>query len=306
MAGNSIGQIFRITTFGESHGKALGVIIDGCPSLVSITEEDIQKEVDKRRPTLANISTKRREEDKIQILSGIFEGKTLGTPIAILVENKDTRPQDYKKLKNTFREGHADLTYQSKYGIRDYRGGGRASGRETVARVIAGAIAKKVLPKTTKINGRMVQIGPIKGSEKEMLKYAENLKNDSCGGLVEIVVKNPPKNLGEPVFDKLDADIAKALMSIGAVKGVEIGAGFRAAELKGSENTAKRKNHAGGILGGISNGKDIVVRIAVKPTPSIEIGGRHDKCIVPRIIPVAEAMVTIILADHYLRSKKTT
>lgn len=303
MAGNSIGQIFRITTFGESHGKALGVIIDGCPSLIKITEKDIQKEVDKRKPSL-NVSTNRREEDKIRILSGIFEGKTLGTPIAILVENKDTRPQDYKKLENTFREGHADLTYQSKYGIRDYRGGGRASGRETVARVIAGAVAKKILPKNTKINGRIAQIGPVKGNEKEMLKYAENLKNDSCGGTVEIIVKNPPANLGEPVFDKLDADIAKALMSIGAVKGVEIGAGFHAAELRGSENIAKGKNHAGGILGGISSGEDIVARIAVKPTPSIGIGGRHDKCIVPRIIPVAEAMVAIILADHYLRNKK--
>lgn len=305
MAGNSIGQIFRITTFGESHGKALGVIIDGCPSLISITEEDIQKEVDRRKPTLANISTQRREEDKIQVLSGIFEGKTLGTPIAILVENKDTRPQDYKKLKNTFREGHADLAYQLKYGIRDYRGGGRASGRETAARVIAGAVAKKILPKTTKINGRIVQIGPVKGNEKEMLKYAKNLKNDSCGGIVEITVKNPPANLGEPIFDKLDADIAKALMSIGAVKGVEIGAGFHAAELKGSENIAKDKNHAGGILGGISNGEYIVARIAVKSTPSIGIGGRHDKCIVPRIIPVAEAMIAIVLADHYLRNKRT-
>lgn len=304
MPGNSFGHLFKVVTFGESHGKAIGVIVDGCPSQINISEDEIQKEIDRRKPILSGISTERREKDKIKILSGIFKQKTLGTPIAIIVENNDTRPEDYEDLKNTFREGHADLTYELKYGIRDYRGGGRSSGRETVARVIASAIAKKILPKNVKIEGKIIQIGPVKENFKKMLEYIKGLKGDSCGGIVEIRVKNTPKGLGEPVFDKLDADLAKALMSIGAVKGVEIGAGFKAAEIKGSENIKKGENYAGGILGGISDGNDIIIRIAVKPTPSIGIKGRHDKCIVPRIVPIAEAMVAITLADHYLLNKK--
>jgi len=304
MSGNSFGHTFRITTFGESHGPFIGVVIDGCPSKISISEKDIQKEVDKRKPNLPGISTDRKEEDTVRVISGIFGGKTLGTPIAVIVENKNAKSQDYKGLEKKFREGHADKTYQLKYGIRDHRGGGRASGRETVARVIAGAIAKKVLPKNVKIEGKILQIGPETGSLKKMLEYAKNLKDDSCGGIVEIKVKNVPAGLGEPVFDKLDADLAKGLMSIGAVKGVEIGAGFAAAKMLGSENIKKGKNHAGGILGGISDRNEIRLRIAVKPTPSIKIKGRHDKCIVPRIVPVAESMIAIVLADHFLRYNK--
>lgn len=299
MSGNSFGTIFKITTFGESHGKAVGVVIDGCPSKIKISEDDIQKEVDKRKPK-SSISTSRAEKDKIQILSGIFKGKTLGTPIAILVENSDTRACDYSE--KLFRKGHADLTYQLKYGFRDHRGGGRASGRETVARVIAGAIAKKILPRSMKIESKIVQIGNIKGKNitlEAIEKYAKNISDDSFGGILRITVKKTPKGLGEPVFDKLDAEIAKALMSIGAVKGVEIGAGFGAASLKGSENN----KNSDGIYGGISDGKDINIRIAIKPTPSIRIKGRHDKCIVPRVAPVAESMVAIVLADHFLRQR---
>jgi chorismate synthase len=304
MSGNSFGHTFRITTFGESHGPFIGVVIDGCPSKISISEKDIQKEVDKRKPNLPGISTDRKEEDKVRVISGIFGGKTLGTPIAVIVENKNTRSQDYKGLEKKFRKGHADEAYQLKYGIRDHRGGGRSSGRETVARVIAGAVAKKILPKTLKIKGEILQIGHIKGNLKKMLEYAKDLKDNSCGGIVEIKVKNVPVGLGEPVFDKLDATLAKALMSIGAVKGVEVGAGFATAEMLGSENIKEGKNHAGGIFGGISDGSEISLRIAIKPTPSIKIKGRHDKCIVPRIVPVAESMVAITLADHFLRYNK--
>ncbi|MBU1992136.1 MAG: chorismate synthase [Patescibacteria group bacterium] len=308
MPGNTFGHTFRITTWGESHGKALGVVIDGCPSKIKLSESDIQKEVNKRKSKSAKVSTPRKETDKVVILSGVFEGKTTGTPISILIENKDARSKDYTHLKNAFREGHADKTYQLKYGIRDYRGGGRASGRETVSRVIAGAIAKKILPKNVKITGEITQVGKLRKSNitiKDIGKYIEEekLSKNSCGGVVEITVKNPPAGLGEPVFDKLDAELAKALMSIGAVKGVEIGAGFRAAEMKGSENVKVGENHAGGILGGISDGNDIKIRIAVKPTPSIGGKGRHDKCIVPRIVIVAEAMTAIVLADHLLRNQ---
>lgn len=363
MAGNIFGQIFRITTFGESHGPALGMIIDGCPPNLEIAEEDIQREVDRRRPQEgSSIVTKRHEEDRIKILSGVFENRTTGMPIAVIVENKDTQSKDYTHLKDVFRPGHADFTYEMKYGIRDHRSGGRSSGRETVCRVIAGAIAKKILQKevpTLKIIGRTIQVGHVKARKfaaeeieknqircadhkaaEQMIQYVEKLRSegDSSGGIVEIIVKNPPPGLGEPVFDKLDADIAKALMSIGSIKGVEIGSGFMSAELTGSQNndefytcasaaSAKREenrirtktNNAGGILGGISNGEDIVIRIAVKPPSSIakaqktvdkegkmidlNIQGRHDACIVPRVIPVAESMVAITLADHLLRLK---
>ncbi len=340
MSGNSLGTTFKITTWGESHGPALGVVIDGCPAGISISEKEIQKEVDRRKPKRGSkVSTSRAEEDKIKILSGVFEGKTTGTPISIIVENKDARSKDYEKLKKMYRPGHADYTYDLKYGIRDHRGGGRASGRETVSRVMGGAVAKKILTlkRKTEIFGHTVQIGNIKAAKfakseieknelrcadkeasKKMVKRIKEIRSekDSIGAIVEIIIKNPPKGLGEPVFDKLDAELAKAMMSIGAVKGVEIGAGFNVAEMKGSENndqmraTNKGKskeiaflsNKAGGILGGISTGEDIIIRLAVKPVPSIKLPGRHDTCLAPRIIPVAEAMAAIVLTDHLLRN----
>jgi len=355
MSGNTFGKLFRITTWGESHGKALGVIIDGCPPLIPITEEEIQREVNRRKPkAFSKISTTRKEDDHVHILSGIFEGKTTGTPISIIVENQDQKSKDYSKIKDIFRPGHADLTYELKYGIRDYRGGGRSSGRETIGRVIAGAIAKKFLKLKTKteIFGHTIQIGNIKAKKfdrsfieknelrcadseisKKMLKLAEKIRSerDSIGGIIEIIIKNPPIGIGEPVFNKLDAELAKAMMGIGAIKGVEIGAGFAVTEMKGSENndqikTEKGKikflsNNHGGILGGISTGADIVIRLAVKPVPSIakkqktisknlkntvvEVLGRHDSCLAPRIIPVAEAMAAIVLTDQLLEQKST-
>lgn len=342
MAGNSFGTMLKITTWGESHGPALGVIVDGCPSGIDLSEKDIQEEVDRRKPAIGSkISTSRKEEDKVKILSGIFEGKTTGTPISMIVENKDARSKDYENLKNTPRPGHADYTHQLKYGIRDHRGGGRASGRETVARVMGGAVAKKILSHKsgikTEIFGHTIQVGDIKAEKfnkteieknelrcadkeasKKMIKLIEEIRSekDSIGAIVEIIIKNPPKGLGEPVFDKLDAELAKAMMSIGAVKGVEIGAGFNVSKMKGSENNdeirklkkGKTKeieflsNNAGGILGGISTGEDIIIRLAVKPVPSIGISGRHDCCLAPRIIPVAQAMAAMVLADQLLRS----
>lgn len=351
MRGSSIGSKFIVTTWGESHGPALGAVIQGCPPNLKLTEKDIQIEVDRRKPSKnSKISTTRREKDKVNILSGVFENMTTGTPISLLVENKDTRSKDYKKIKDTYRPGHADLTYDLKYGIRDYRGGGRASGRETLARVMAGAIAKKILKENekTEIFGHTIQIGRIKAKKfnksyieknelrcadkeatKEMMKLIEIVRfkeGDSIGSIIEIIIKNPPKGLGEPVFSKLDAELAKAMMSIGAVKGVEIGSGFHSAETKGSENDdqmiAKNgkitplSNNCGGILGGISTGEDIVIRLAIKPVPSIskelktvtnkgknttiKTLGRHDCCLSPRIIPVAESMAAIVLADFYL------
>lgn len=344
MSGNSFGKKFRITTWGESRGKAVGVIIDGCPSSLELTEEDIQKELDRRKPGQSNITTQRKENDKVEILSGVFEGKTLGTPIALMVKNETTDTKGYENLKNIFRPGHADYTYYKKYGVYDYRGGGRASARETVGRVAAGAIAKKLLlQKGIKVIAYTKQVGRIKAEkidlneveknivrcpdkeiakqmEKEILKIKE--MQDSIGGIVKVIVRNVPPGLGNPVFDRLDADLAKALMSIGAVKGVEIGAGFKVAEMLGSENNDQitkkgfETNNAGGILGGISTGQDIIIRIAVKPTPSIgkeqktidsegnekriKIGGNHDPCICPRIVPVAEAMVSLVILDHFL------
>lgn len=343
MAGNSFGTLFKVTTWGESHGVALGVIIDGCPSGIAISEKDIQKEVDRRRPKDPKISTTRKESDKIEILSGIFEGKTLGTPISVIVKNTDAKASSYEKFKNIWRPGHADMTYDLKYGIRDYRGGGRSSGRETVCRVIAGAIAKQVLKsspisKNTKIYGHTVQVGNIfaeKFDEKEieknplrcadkkaatkMYRLVEEVRKngDSIGAVIEIIIENPPAGLGEPVFDKLSADLGKAMLSIGAVKGFEIGNGFDCAFLKGSENNDQMKilnkeefeflsNNAGGILGGISNGNTIVLTLAIKPPPSItntkiSVPGRHDACLAPRIIPVAESMAAITILDHLLR-----
>lgn len=351
MSGNTFGKIFRITTWGESHGKATGVVVDGCPPKLKLYEKDIQKEVDRRRPQAGSkISTTRREEDRVEILSGIFEGKTTGTPISMIVWNKDTRSQDYSKIKDLYRPGHADYTYDLKYGIRDYRGGGRASGRETLSRVMAGAIAKKILREKckTEIFGHTVQIGNLFAKKfvkaeieknevrcadpviaKSMQKLIEKIRfneGDSIGAVIEIVVKNPPKGLGEPVFDKLDGELAKAMMSIGAVKGVEIGAGFKVATMKGTENDDQIEkkggkvhflsNNSGGILGGISTGEDIIIRLAVKPVPSvskklktidksgknltIQTLGRHDCCLAPRIIPVAEAMAALVLVDLYL------
>jgi len=353
MAGNTYGKLFKITTWGESHGKALGVVIDGCPPNIPLSEKDIQKEVDKRKPT-STASTSRKEEDKVEILSGVFEGKTTGTPISIIVYNKDQKSVDYNSIKNLFRPGHADYTYELKYGIRDYRGGGRSSGRETISRVMAGAIAKKIMSDKyrTEIFGHTIQIGEIKASkfdkkhlerselkcadgqaEKEMLKLINNLKaaGDSVGAIVEIVIKNPPKGLGEPVFDKLDAELAKAMMSIGAVKGVAIGSGFDAAIKKGSENNDQMmtcrnsnkssikflSNNCGGILGGISTGEDIIIKLAVKPVSSIPFTqktitkngkdaiiktlGRHDICLAPRIIPIAESMSALVLLDFSLQ-----
>ncbi len=347
MGGNTFGRIFRITTFGESHGKAVGVVVDGCPAGIGLSESDIQKELDRRKPGQSAVTTQRKEADEVQILSGVFEGKTTGTPIAMVVFSKGADSSKYEKIKDVFRPGHADVTYFLKYGFRDYRGGGRSSGRETIGRVAAGAIAKKIIEsRGVRIIGHVKQVGRVvargfseQAIEKNDVRCADpnaakemeraimdaKGKGDSLGGVVEVIARNVPAGLGEPVFDKLDAEIAKALMSIPAVKGVEIGAGFAAAGMRGSEMNDEiyfdkkikfRTNNAGGILGGISNGADIVARVAVKPTSSIAIGqktidergkprsvkveGMHDPCICPRIVPVAEAMLAVVLADFLL------
>ena len=348
MAGNTFGKYFRITTFGESHGKAIGVVIDGVKPGLPIDTRYIQRELDRRRPGQSKVTTARSEEDKVEILSGVFEGRTTGMPICMVIWNRDQKPQAYEKIKNVFRPGHAGYAYLAKYGISDYRGGGRSSGRETASRVAAGAMAKSLLEKIgVRINAYTLEAGGIKAKtidfkqieknplrcpdpvaarkmERKILKMKK--EGDSIGGIVEIVVKNPPVGLGEPVFNKLEADLAKALMSIGAVKGFEVGNGFAAARLKGSENNdpmyydkrLKRvrttTNNAGGISGGISNGEDIILRIAVKPASSIvkeqktvtaegkpatiSVEGRHDPCICPRVVPVAESMVALTLLDH--------
>ncbi len=325
---NSLGRNFRITTFGESHGAGIGVVIDGCPAGMTLTEHDIQPFLDRRRPGTSPLVSPRHEEDRVEILSGIFEDRTTGAPIALLVRNENQRPGDYEELREKFRPGHADFTYQEKYGIRDYRGGGRSSGRETIGRVAAGAVALKYL------SGRGITITSTilavhgktsaAGIEQEIMRAKE--AGDSVGGIAGITASGCPAGLGDPVFGKLDALIAGAMMGIGAVKGVEIGDGFAAAGRFGSENNDPMtamgfsSNHAGGILGGISTGQDIVVRIAVKPTPSIEktqqtrnvlggeaeisVRGRHDPCIVPRIQPVAEAMLALVLIDCLLEQKK--
>ncbi|MEN6443447.1 MAG: chorismate synthase [Methanoregula sp.] len=325
---NTFGRTFRITTFGESHGAAVGVVIDGCPPRIALSAQDIQPLLDRRRPGTSPLTSPRREPDRVEILSGIFEGKTTGTPIALLVHNEDSHSGDYDALKDVFRPGHADFTYQEKYGIRDYRGGGRSSGRETVGRVAAGAVAQKILSAHgIAITGKILAVHGKSGqNEIEAEIRSAKEAGDSVGGIVELVARGCPAGLGDPVFGKLDALIAGAMMGIGAVKGVEIGDGFAAAGKFGSGNndqmTADRflSNHAGGILGGISSGQDIVVRIAVKPTPSIQkmqktrdchgnqvdlsIQGRHDPCIVPRIVPVAEAMMALVLVDCWLEQEK--
>jgi chorismate synthase len=325
---NTFGRNFRITTFGESHGKVVGAVIDGCPPGILLEEADIQALLDRRRPGTSPLTSPRQEADRVEILSGVFEGKTTGTPIAMIVRNEDTQSRDYEALREVFRPGHADVTYQDKYGIRDHRGGGRSSGRETVGRVAAGALALKYLAMHgITITGRIVSVhGKTAPAAIEAEILAAKADGDSVGGIVEITAKGCPSGLGDPVFGKLDALIAGALMGIGAVKGVEIGDGFAVAGRFGSENNDPMtkdgfsSNHAGGILGGISSGQDIVVRIAVKPTPSIaktqatrdihgneveiSISGRHDPCIVPRIVPVAEAMLALVLADCVIEQGK--
>lgn len=344
MAGNTIGVLFQVTTWGESHGPALGAVIDGCPPRIDLSAEEIERELARRRPGSA-ITSSRREDDRVVILSGVWEGKTLGTPISLLVWNRDTRSEDYEGLRDVYRPGHGDVTYDRKYGIRDHRGGGRASGRETVARVAAGAVAAKVLrcsgidvyAFTRELGGvsaregdrAQIDANPLycpdeKAAEMMLACLDEARKNgDTLGGVVEIRVTGCPAGLGDPVFDRLDATLAYALMGIGTVKGVEIGAGFAAARMTGKENNDPLTpggfltNNAGGILAGISTGQDIVIRIACKPISSIgipqttitkdsvpvtiTIAGRHDVCVIPRIVPVCEAMVRIVLVDHLLR-----
>jgi len=370
MSGNSFGRSFRVTTWGESHGVAVGVVVDGCPAGIELSEVEVQRELDRRKPGVSEITTARKEADEVKILSGVFEGRTLGTPISMLVWNRDVDSSPYEALKNIPRPGQADFSYEAKYsGVRDYRGGGRASARETVGRVAAGAVAKRILAAQNheiEILGHVVEVGGIKAREEgveevrrnternavrcadleaagrmEELIKAVKAEGDSVGGVVEVIVLGAPAGLGEPVFDKLDAELAKALMSVGAVKGVEIGAGFESARKRGSEmndefflqeaavedgqevkvkgrRVRTRTNNAGGILGGISTGEPIICRIAVKPTPSIskqqrsvdlrrleevelKIKGRHDPCICPRIVPVAEAMVALVLVDFLLQ-----
>lgn len=306
---NTIGTLLRVTSWGESHGSALGVVIDGCPPLLSLTNDVVQNELNKRRPDPEFGGTKRDEYDEVEILSGVFEGKTLGTPIAMLVRNKDVKSEDYENFKNIHRPGHADATYEAKYGIRDWRGGGRASGRETVARVMAGAVARQIIP-DIKIESGILQIGTASAGHKvskptnEMLKEIDQAisDGDSLGGIIEIKVKNMVAGLGSPVFGKLEAELGKAVLSVGAVKGVEFGAGFRASEMLGSEHN---KAETGGILGGISDGTDLVLRVAIKPPSSTAktVKGRHDVCIVPRLPVVLESMVAIVLADQYLIQK---
>ena len=348
MSGNSFGKSFVVTTFGESHGLALGCIIDGCPPGMALSEADIQDDLDRRRPGRNKHTTQRNEPDRVKILSGVFEGKTTGTPIGLLIENTDQRSKDYGDIKDKFRPGHADYTYQQKYGIRDYRGGGRSSARETAMRVAAGAIARKYLAENAgvDIRGFVAQLGPIhleprdlsivddnpffcadpdKLDELDAFMTALREDGDSIGAKISVLVRNMPTGLGEPVFDKLEADLAHGLMSINAVKGVEVGAGFAAVEQRGSQHRDEMtqsgfsKNDAGGTLGGISSGQDLLVSIALKPTSSISkpgktidksgqeteivTHGRHDPCVGLRATPIAEAMVALVLVDHLLRNR---
>ena len=351
MSGSSFGKLFKITTWGESHGRGLGVVIEGCPAGLPIKESEIQLELNRRRTGQSKVTTTRKEGDQIQIMSGVFKGKTTGTPISLLVENEDADSSKYELIKDLYRPGHADYTYDMKYGFRDYRGGGRSSARETVARVAAGAIAKKLLARERiKIIGFTRQVGKhiaknidYREIENNIVRCPDNKiaekmvnsimrarkKGDSLGGVVEVIAQGVPAGLGEPVFDRLDADLAKAVMSMPAVKGVEIGMGFQSAIMTGSEcndvfvmknkKVMTATNNAGGILGGISNGMDIVIRLVVKPTSSINkaqdtvtqqgkkaeirVEGRHDPCVAPRAVPIAEAMVAITLIDHLYRAK---
>lgn len=348
MSGNTFGRIFTVTTFGESHGRALGCIVDGCPPGMELSEDDIQVDLDRRRPGRSRHTTQRNEPDQVKILSGVFEGKTTGTPIGLIVENTDQRSKDYSDIKDKFRPGHADYTYQQKYGIRDYRGGGRASARETTMRVAAGAIARKYLRErlAIEVRGYLSQLGPIElgavdfssiddnpffcadpDRVAELETFMDELREqgDSIGAKISVLASNIPPGLGEPVFDKLEADIAHGLMSINAVKGVELGAGFAAITQRGSEHRDElsadgfSKNDAGGTLGGISSGQDILASMALKPTSSISVPGktidksgteteivtkgRHDPCVGLRATPIAEAMVALVIMDHYLRHR---
>jgi chorismate synthase len=321
MSGNSIGKLFTVTTFGESHGAALGCIVDGCPPNMALSEADFQIDLDRRKPGTSRHVSQRREADQVRILSGIYQGKTTGTPIGLLIDNTNQRESDYAQLETVFRPGHADYTYQKKYGIRDHRGGGRASARETVMRVAAGVIAKKYLNEQYGIEIRacLTQVGSL------TLGHTSESESDSIGAAIQVEAVGVPAGLGEPVFDKLDADLAHALMSINAVKGVEIGDGFACVTQRGSEHRDEitpegfLSNHAGGILGGISSGQTIIARIALKPASSIRIParsintagdavevvttGRHDPCVGLRALPIAEAMMAIVLIDHMLRNR---
>ena len=348
MSGNTLGKLFSVTTAGESHGPAYIGIVDGCPPGMALSEADIQPDLDRRKPGKSRHTTQRRETDEVKILSGVFEGTTTGTPIGMIIHNTDQRPQDYSKIMGRFRPGHADYTYQQKYGIRDYRGGGRASARETVMRVAAGAIARKYLREQfgATIRGYLAQLGPIKIDVRDWTQVHENSffcpdpaklgeleaymdalrkEGDSIGARINVVAESLPVGLGEPVFDRLDADIALAMMSINAVKGVEIGDGFKCVEQKGTQHRDEitpqgfLSNRAGGVLGGISTGQDILVSIALKPTSSIRLPGRsidvngapvevtttgrHDPCVGIRATPIAEAMLAIVLMDHALRHR---
>jgi chorismate synthase len=348
MSGNTFGKLFSVTTFGESHGLALGCIVDGCPPGLELCEEDLQRDLDRRKPGTSRYTTQRKEADQVKILSGVFEGKTTGTPIGLVIENTDQRSKDYSNIKDTFRPAHADYTYMHKYGTRDYRGGGRSSARETAMRVAAGGIAKKFL-KTRfgiEIKGYLSQLGPItinkvdwdevgnnpffcpdvdKVPEMETYMKALNKEGNSVGAKIVVVASNVPPGLGEPIFDRLDAELAHALMSINAVKGIEIGAGFDSVAQKGTEHRDEitpegfLSNHAGGILGGISTGQDIVASLALKPTSSLHLPGksidvngnpievsthgRHDPCVGIRATPIAEAMMALVLMDHFMRNR---
>ena len=355
--GNAFGQLFRVTTFGESHGGGVGVVIDGCPPNIDISDAEIQRDLDRRRPGQSKITTQRKEEDRCEILSGIFAGKTLGTSIAVLVRNKDARPEDYAQMKRAFRPSHADFTYEAKYGIRNWQGGGRASARETIGRVAAGAVAKKILSilysefeivayvaqiheVIAKVNRSVVKMKdvdrnvvccPDSTAAKRMKALIEQIRaeGDSVGGVIECVVRGVPPGLGEPVFDKLEADLAKAMLSLPATKGFEIGSGFAAARMRGSEHNdpfemragkiRTATNNSGGVQGGISNGEEIYFRVGFKPTATIareqktvtashketRLGarGRHDPCVLPRAVPIVEAMAAIVLCDHALRQR---
>lgn len=348
MSGNSFGKSFIVSSFGESHGPALGCVVDGCPPGLALNEADLQRDLDRRKPGTSRFTTQRREEDRVRILSGVFEGVTTGTPIGLIIENTDQRSKDYGKIKEQFRPAHADYSYMQKYGVRDYRGGGRASARETAMRVAAGAIAKKYLLTVYGIQVRayMSQLGPIRAThldwgaveenpffcpdpgivpELETYMKALTKEGNSIGARINVVASNVPPGLGEPVFDRLDADLAHALMSINAVKGVEVGAGFASVEQKGTEHRDEMtpegflSNHAGGVLGGISSGQDITASIALKPTSSLRIPGRsvdtagnpvevvttgrHDPCVGIRAVPIAEAMTALVLMDHLLRNR---
>jgi len=353
MAGNSFGQLFKISTFGESHGPAIGVVIDGVPPKLPLSEADLQIDLDRRKPGQSKITTQRKESDKAEILSGVFEGKTTGAPLAILIRNEDARSKDYENIKDVFRPGHADFSYIAKYGIRDYRGGGRSSGRETACRVAAGAVAKKILAKyNIQIIVYTLAVGDIFAEnidynviEKNIVRTADakmaavmidkieeaRKKGDSLGSLLQCVVKNCPPGLGDPCFDKLNARLSQALMSIATVKGIEFGDGFGVSFLKGSMNNDRfilkdkrvgtATNHAGGIMGGISTGEDIIMCIALKPPSSItqlqrtlneqyqevdlQVKGRHDPCLAPRVVPVAEAMIALTLVDCLMIQKAT-